>query len=302
MRITVVGYGSIGQRHARLAIGSGHDVCLVTAQNVEGFMTFKDLPTAIHEFRPNTVIIANETHIHANTLKELRRLGFSDAVMLEKPVGVKSEEFTSFKNDNTFVGYNLRFHPVVSKIRSAISGQNIISISLYVGQNLTKWQPERDYRMSYRAKKETGGGVLRDLSHEIDLLIYLVGPIKRVSALVGKKSGLEIQTEDCACVLAESVAGTFVTFEVNYIDHTSNRYLNVNTDSVSARGNLISGELVLNGVTENYQLDRDTTYALQLKSLLSDQKGLCTLDEGLQTLSMIEAIEKSAKEESWIQL
>ena len=55
-----------------------------------------------------------------------------------------------------------------------------------------------DYRQNYSAKKNLGGGVLLDLSHEIDLAFYLFGKLKLEFAQNFKISELDIDSDDFA--------------------------------------------------------------------------------------------------------
>ena len=62
--------------------------------------------------------------------------------------------------------------------------------NLFSGHFLPLWHPYADYRLEYYARKDLGGGVLRTLSHEIDLMHYLFGKVKELFALVEKISKL----------------------------------------------------------------------------------------------------------------
>jgi predicted dehydrogenase len=73
-----------------------------------------------------------------------------------------------------------------------------VSLRSQLGQWLPDWHPDEDYRLGPSAKRESGGGVVLDLSHEIDLAVDLMGDVDAVSAVCGKFSNLEIETEDVA--------------------------------------------------------------------------------------------------------
>jgi hypothetical protein len=66
-----------------------------------------------------------------------------------------------------------------------LDGRSAITVSAYVGQDLRDWRPGRDHRTTASATQQAGGGVLRDLSHELDYLLWLFGPWQRVAALGG---------------------------------------------------------------------------------------------------------------------
>ena len=65
------------------------------------------------------------------------------------------------------------------------------------------WRPKSDYRESVSAQKKLGGGVLLELSHEIDYIQWIFGTIRCVTAIVSRQSDLDIDVEDTASLLME---------------------------------------------------------------------------------------------------
>jgi predicted dehydrogenase len=66
---------------------------------------------------------------------------------------------------------------------------------------LPDWRPNEDYRIGVSSNKFLGGGVLLELSHEIDYLRWIFGDIKWVRSWFGNVSNLEIDVEDTAFLL-----------------------------------------------------------------------------------------------------
>ena len=100
--------------------------------------------------------------------------------------------------------YNLRFQPSLQEFRKQIKQQRIgkiLSVRVEVGQYLPNWRPESDYRKGVSAQKKLGGGVLLELSHEIDYISWIFGDYKWVKAHISKQSNLEIDVEDTAYLL-----------------------------------------------------------------------------------------------------
>jgi predicted dehydrogenase len=301
MRITVVGYGSIGRRHARIACELGHEVTVVTKQSIVEFQSRQNLKQALRDFAPESFVIANPTSSHANALAELQAIQFEGPILVEKPLAIRSSELNSLsRTAKTFVAYNLRFHPVIQAIKEKIGVRSVISAQLYVGQDLKTWRPDRDYSKSYSASKDQGGGVLRDLSHELDLILHLLGPVKRVAAVGGKRSSLNISSEDCVSALMETESGSMVTLELNYLHQKSCRVLNLNADGLTVRGDLIAGTLVTNGEPETFEMNSDLTYRRQLEDFLDGGRQVCTYTMGLASVKLIEAIETAMESEKWI--
>jgi predicted dehydrogenase len=74
----------------------------------------------------------------------------------------------------------------------------VVSIRSDIGQYLPSWRPEKDYRVGVSARRALGGGVLLELSHEIDYLRWIFGDIDWVRAILSRQSNLEIDVEDTA--------------------------------------------------------------------------------------------------------
>ena len=66
----------------------------------------------------------------------------------------------------------MHYHPVLKRARFIESGTlgRILSVRAEGGFYLPFWHPWEDYRDFYMSWKTGGGGVLLDISHEIDYL------------------------------------------------------------------------------------------------------------------------------------
>ena len=71
------------------------------------------------------------------------------------------------------------------------------------GRIIRDWRPGRDHRTTASATQQAGGGVLRDLSHELDYLLWLFGPWQRVAALGGSSGARQIEVDDHLDLLLE---------------------------------------------------------------------------------------------------
>ena len=304
MKVLVVGYGSIGARHANILRELGHDVHVVTQQCNIGFPFFKSLLEALCSDSFEYIVIANKTSDHFGALKQIVDNGFQGKILVEKPIfdntAIKSTEFSQF---DILVGYNLRFHPLISKLKDLLKRQSIISAAIYFGQYLPNWRPNRDYRTSYSAKKREGGGVLRDLSHEMDYLLWIFGDWQKLTALGGHLSELEVDTEDVVSVMLETRSCPILNLHINYLDRPPRREIIVNTKSQTVNVDLIRGTLQINNTITHQQVERNFTYKEQhLAVLKGNMERLCTLNQGMSVLKMIEGIEftMNSQESKWI--
>ena len=178
-RALVVGYGSIGKRHARLLGELGCEVAVVSRHS-DAPNGHRTVEAALAAAMPDYVVVANETSAHLATVEALAAAGFAGRLLIEKPLG-EGPAVPPGRFAQVGVAYNLRFHPLLGALRERLAGDRICAIEVYCGQHLPDWRPDADYRTGYSADPDRGGGVLRDLSHELDYLLWLGGRWRRVA-------------------------------------------------------------------------------------------------------------------------
>ena len=90
-----------------------------------------------------------------------------------------------------YVGYNLRFHPLLKYLKKYLSQSNdkLLSVNIYAGSYLPDWRKNTNYVKSYSASKRKGGGVELDLSHEIDYASWLFGKFNILEIINSKIIG-----------------------------------------------------------------------------------------------------------------
>jgi len=206
--------------------------------------------------------------------------------------------------DRIVVGYNLRFHPLLLTLRDRLAGRRVHTIEAAVGQYLPDWRPQRDYRTGYSASRVGGGGALRDLSHEIDYMLWLFGPWNRVAALSGCSGELELDSEDFAHLLIDGREFSAATLGLDYLDRNVRRAVTVNHEGGTTRLDFIAGTLTENGeVMDTATLDRNYTYREQHLAVLTGQSDkFCSYKEGLVAMHALEAAERAVEKGEWVTL
>lgn len=297
-RALVIGLGSIGQRHARLLAQAGAMVATVSRHGAGSFRTVAE---AIGQHRPDTVIVATETADHARVIAELAECGFAGRLAVEKPLFHLPGAFPWTGFAHVVVAYPLRCHPAIMRLKTELGRQKVLAAQIYVGQYLPDWRPGRDYRQTYSASAAQGGGVLRDLSHELDLANWLLGPWRRLAARGGHVSTLDIDSDDVFAVLSEHECCPAATIQMNYLDRRLRRTILLHTDSHSYRLDLAAGTLQRDQEPpESFALERDALFLGLHRAILSGEDGhLCTLAEAMSVMDMIAAAERSAVAGTW---
>ena len=302
MKALVIGYGSLGQRHARLLTEMECEVAVVSRRSVDFAPHYFDLAQALADWQPGYVVVANRTNEHLGTLKTLGQHDYRERLLLEKPLFDRASELFNHSFSLAAVAYNLRCHPLLMKLKSLLDASaQLVTANIYVGSYLPDWRPDTDYRQSYSAIKAQGGGVLRDLSHELDYARWLFGSWRRLTASGGHLSPLEIDSDDAYTLLMETQRCALVSIHMNYLDRVPRRYILVNTDQHTVRVDLIKNTITIDGGQESVTVARDDTYRAEHQAMLAgNAEGLCTLEEAMETLTTIEAAEQAAASHTWI--
>jgi predicted dehydrogenase len=271
-------------------------------QRVELFPCYSKLQEALCFWNPDYVVIANRTSQHYEAIRILIEESFTGYVLVEKPLFEQVVELPSNKFSRIFVAYNFRFSPLILNLKKILEkSPKIISANIYVGSYLPDWRANTDYRECYSAQKQEGGGVLRDLSHELDYISWLFGSWQKLTALGGKFSSLEIDSDDLYSLLIQTNHCSVVTLQMSYLDRVPRRHIVVNTNQETIVVDLCKNTITINGVIESFRIERDDTYRTEHQAILTENfENLCTLEEAKETLLAIQAAEKASSLQCWV--
>lgn len=222
LKILLIGLGSIGRKHlACLQETGGVELAALrtskgTLKDASGIEEFSSIEESF-AYNPDGVLIANPTSLHVQTALPYLQAGIP--VLIEKPVAYSFED-SILLNEYAHlirVAYCMRFHPLNKLIQQITKEEEVFKTGFKRSFYLPKWHPYADYRTEYTAKKELGGGVIRTLSHEIDLMIHWFGVPKNAIGIVDKVSHLEIDTDDYAFFTCKFDKGFRVNFELDFL-------------------------------------------------------------------------------------
>lgn len=298
--VLVIGYGSIGQRHAMILTQLGHHVAVVSQQHIDNHKVYRNIDDALSAHAPKYVVIANATAAHIATVQQLDALGYDGILLVEKPLSSIPLVLPVCSIQKAYVAYNLRFHPVIVQLRSLLQVYSPVSISINCGQHLSTWRPGRELSKCYSSYSSEGGGVLRDLSHELDYMLWLLGPWASVAALGGNFGLLGIEADEAWSMLVKFKKNLFATLSINYLDMPGRRSILVTTNSGTIYADLVDNTISINGQITHFKLERNDTYTEMHKAAMSgDDRCLCTIEEALNVNKLISAVEESARIEEW---
>lgn len=228
--IVVVGSGSIGRRHlrnlARLGMGPRYvydqDSERARQAAAEGDATplasLKEVPEVLAAF------ICTPTSRHVEAARAF--LERSAHLFIEKPISHNLDgvpellEQARTRQRIVMVGFNLRFHPCLRKIKALLDEGAIgkrLGARIEFGQFLPDWHPWEDYRKGYSANRALGGGIILDAVHEFDYARWLLGEVHEVAGMMGTIGSLEIDTEDLAAFTLEHEGGAVSEIHLDYL-------------------------------------------------------------------------------------
>lgn len=327
--VLVVGFGSIGKRHAQIIRELFPEIRLVVLRHKKSIGSIDQLKYVDHvvysiseaiDLKPDFAIIANPAPFHLSVSVPLVKAGIH--LLIEKPLSTNCEGIDQLvklckeKQVLVMIGYHLRFLPSIKFFQKELTNLTIgkiYSVHATVGQNLVTWRPGIDYRKSVSAQKKLGGGVLLELSHELDYLTMLFGKFQWTSAYISHKSELDIDVEDSAHIVFKienkiTNKPLIGTLNLDFIRHDTVRQCTVIGENGSLKWNGITGTVKL--LLENNQkwkelfsgeFNRNYAYKEALKHFLDcmrdGKETINSVKNSIHILETIEAIQISSKNE-----
>jgi predicted dehydrogenase len=287
MKVAIMGAGSIGRRHARNLARLGANDLHAYDPDATALSGLAQYGVTLHSTReelldiaPDAVLVCTPPHLH---LESARAALHADAhLFIEKPIAHELDGIEEFlleahrRGRVVMVGYNWRFEPALRKMYEFVDAGRIgelLAVTATAGQYLPDWRPGSDYRRSYFANHETGGGIILDGSHEIDLVRSLLGEIASVGCLAAKISELELEVEDIAFISLTAVTGALGEISIDCVRRTYTRRCSVIGSAGTIEWDVTSGLRLMNEVGELVEIvpataDRNAMYVEEMRQFL----------------------------------
>jgi predicted dehydrogenase len=256
MKAAVIGYGSAGSRYAQLLLersvdvfvsdpaGERREAAIRAGCKVGSFEAILDAA--------DVAVVSSPNHLHRSHLEAA--LAANCDALVEKPLATESTGLQEVLADahvsGRLVGVccNLRFVEAIEHLRSLVHAKafgRVMRVRADFGYDLREWRPERDFRTSYSAIPEQGGGILLDAIHEFDYLRWIFGDVARVVCLAGSRSSLDIEVEDVACALLDFESGVIAEVALDYASGVYRRGFEVVGEDACATWRWGNGLLLL---------------------------------------------------------
>jgi predicted dehydrogenase len=313
MRVAVLGLGSIGSRHARNLLSLGHEVVGFDPRAATDDEPWARAPSPTEALATvEAAVVATPTSMHAEHAVLALERGLP--VLVEKPITVdpleadRLVELAGQSGLTCGVAMNLRFHPGVLALRDLASQGRLGEIRfahVWCGSDLRTWRPGTDYRTSYSARAELGGGIVRDAIHELDYLTWILGPAASVSAEVAHVSDLEIDVEDIGAALIRLAGGALAAVDLTYVDPVYRRGCMLVGAEATAHWDWTRGTVEINRPDRDVEVldvaaDVAETYVAEMRDFIeaaqSGRAPRTSAEEGRDAVRLADALLRSASE------
>ena len=300
--ILISGYGSIGRKHASILskIVNKKNITILTNQKLSNFNTTRTL-TSLKTINPYYIVICNPTSDHINKIKFIEKNCKNKLVLVEKPLFSKENKINISKN-KYYVGYNLRFNSIINFLKKKLKAKKIFNVNIFCGSYLPNWRNNIDYTKSSSAKKYLGGGILLDLSHELDYIQWLFGKIKIEHCKSRKISNLNIETDDFLNLVCKTKKVPSIQLTLSYFTRNIVRKILIDGNNISIEADLINKHVICyEGSKKKIYNFRDSSrteeYKNQHLAILKKKNinKLCTFNEGKQLVRLIDQIRSGSK-------
>ena len=324
MKILLISLGSIGQRHfnnlKKLAPHSKIKI-LRLKKKFENKKNILENFYQAKKFDPDLIIINSPANYHFKLFKKFfsKKRSFFIEKPLDSNLSNLDKNFKKYKkNKFSMVGYILRFDKVLNKVKEIVKKRkygSVLHANISAGQYLPYWRTNKKYQYGVSAQKKLGGGVLLELSHEIDYAKWIFGKPNKVFCVAKKISNLKINVEDIASIIFE-YEKKVVQISLDFLQRTPKLDMKVVFEKATIYCNLIKQEIKIFNETfpkgKNIPIKKfkngNEIYLHQMDFLLNKSfknynlkfkenknfKNFSTINESKEILEIIEKLKKSS--------
>ena len=195
----------------------------------------------------------------------------------------------------------LRFFELFDK---SFIGQTLYT-SVECGSYLPDWRPGNNYKKSVSAKKDLGGGVLLELSHELDYIRWIFGEINHIYAEIDNSGTLDIDVEDSANLIINTKTNNSIYVHLDFNSRFPTRLCTIHGTKGILKWDLleqkVSWRLAGDEVNNDfYNFEHNYIYQLQLQHFLdcveNRMSPLVTFEDGFAAIQLVESAKESSSE------
>lgn len=315
-KIGIIGLGSIGLRHLEALQSLGVNDFFhyktgngskVIPESVQSQLSVVSDIAGLEVV--DAIIIANPTALHGKAINDIVHLG--KPLFIEKPLTDSIEDDVQLQQllrnypQRVQIGFCLRFHPVILKVKEILEQGTIGEIyfsRLDVGQYLPSWHPYADYSKEYFSLKSLGGGAIRTLSHEIDLALFFFGQPVSVNGLVLQLSDLKIEVDDYSSIFLKYPASV-VNLNIDFLSRRTIRRGVIMGTKADLHYDIIENKLDIvgnDGKQLSFDIPKADIYVEQMRDFM-DKKSVnyANMEDSNILINIVEKVEQNSKITQW---
>jgi predicted dehydrogenase len=317
----LIGYGSIGRRHLTNlhSLGVTDWAVVHTGQGTLPLelpcrtRIYSDITKALEKELPSFAVIANPTSLHTQAALACTNAGCS--LLIEKPISHSLNGMdelvaaTTALNTKILVGFQFRFHPALIRIRELLRSGSIgapLHARVIWAEHLPSWHPWEDWRKSYAARAELGGGVHHTICHPFDYLRMIFGDPVALFATLTRSGPLKLHVPEAADVLLHFRQDFCAEVHLDYWCRPPMHRMDLVCSDGTIQWDYMTGSLeVWRTNPDSCELQafpsvnaRDDLFLSEARHFLgllggSEESG-CRLEDGIAIVRVCEAIDRSA--------
>jgi len=281
--VLIIGSGSIGERYRRLCSDLSEECYLVSHRKYNaGEFELKTIPK---KKLPSILIIASPASSHLQIWRDIGSL--FEKVLVEKPIADSYSSAALFSSKNCWIGYCLRFHPLViegHKRFKQISLGHIKKIDFVCSSNAKLWR-EKHYLESVTFNPMLGGGAALELSHEIDLALLFCKELELVHTAERCRDfgNGTVDERWFAKFKSDEVTNAVIRIYLNINSAEEQRFIRIETNEDVLKFDLVHNSIEENGRILNLtKVEADYIYKRQLSYVANP-----FFDSNVETAKMI---------------
>ena len=317
--ILIVGFGSVGRRHAQNLARYGANISVVDTRadrlspppgvTLAGAYTNADAAFAGACF--DGAVIATPTAFHEAQTGQALAQGCR--VLLEKPVamdlasGRRIAAAEARAGLPILLGYTWRWWEALREMRRRLHAGVIgkpLRGEFVMASHLEDWHPGEPLTDFFMSSAELGGGALLDESHWLDQMVWMFGMPAEISADIEHVSALPINCDDQVELLAFYEHGLRVRVHLDLYTRPTERSIAVIGDGGALKWSFDSNVLAEFGSGQwrktPFAGERNAMFealAIEFLDVLVGKPPLCTLADGLAVLEVLELARQSSIEQ-----
>tara|TARA_B100000959_G_C14874107_1_gene579619 strand:- start:79 stop:1086 length:1008 start_codon:yes stop_codon:yes gene_type:complete len=306
----IVGSGNIAKRHLKnaLLINKKSKIIILKRFNSKtdkfflkkSFLMCNSLDNIEINNGKSIAIICSPAPYHIEDAIKLIKKGFH--VLIEKPLTTMNKNINKLVNlkhsyrNKILIGYNMRFTERIqylSKLLRSKKYKKIKHIDIKAFTDFREWRKDKFFKNTVTFNKNLGGGVINELSHEIDYMNLLFGkPDTVIVNEIKKNINMNVEYHITAFFQYHNKKYS-INLELDMLSKQNKRSCDIFFDNKKIIINHSLNKIIINNKEKKFSDNINKSYIKELKhlrKLISNKKIKENFKEFIETQKIIHAM------------